>query len=343
MQPDFLASAAHAVPPEVADAIRGASKIALAGHVTPDADCLGAMGALSLALPELGKHTHLALPEGTVSRKLLFLLQYGAMRPATMHELRACDLLIVVDTAKDRRVNIEGKLEALPGIAVLNIDHHSTNPLFGRWNYVRTDASSSCELVYDVLAALGCRFTPTIATLLYAGLHSDTRGFSLSNTTPRSLLIGHALAAAGARIEQVCERLDRSHSRGEIDLLRTVYANLRVSEDGLLAWSTLSHDEIERTGCSAADIDSQVDVPRSVEGIRIAILFSEGTRGKVRMNFRGERGASALGLAQQFGGGGHYASAGAMLDGSIEDVSARVVEAARRYAAALPPASEFPG
>lgn len=326
----------YAVPAEVCDAIRAADKIALIGHVTPDADCIGVIGGMTLALHELGKHTFPALPEGTVSRKLRFLVEMAGLRPATTEELAACDLAVVMDTAKDRRVNVTGKLEALPRAKVLNVDHHASNTLFGTWNWVDGHRSSTCEMVYEILRALGCQVTPTIATLIYAGIHSDTQGFSLPNTTARSLQVGHELAAAGARICEVGERLHRSRSRGEIELLKAVYGNLRISADGRLAWSAISHEEMTRAGAVANDIDDQVEICRSVEGIYVAILFSEGDPGRIRMNFRGEQGVSILPLAQQFGGGGHNAAAGAIHDGTIAEVAARVVPVAEAFVANLP-------
>lgn len=315
--------------------IRSARRVALIAHVTPDADCIGSIGALWLALPELGIAPEAVLPEGTVSRKMTHLAGYAGLRPASMDAVRRCDLALVLDTAKDRRVNVPGKLEALPETPVMNIDHHTTNTRFGRWNWVDASRSSTSEMVYELITALGCQVTPTIATLLYAGIHSDTQGFSLSNATPRSLAVGHSLAASGARVREVCERLHRSYSPGEFELLKTVYANTRLGAGGKLAWSTLSSQEIARSGCNANDIDDQVAVPRSIEGIAIAMLLSEAVPGKVRINFRGEGEVDVLRLAEQFGGGGHTASAGAMIDGDIGEVTARVVAAAEAYVSRL--------
>jgi phosphoesterase RecJ-like protein len=334
--PDPAAADMAPVPSGICDAIRGAARIALAGHVTPDADCIASLASLWLALPELGKTGYVALPAGTVSRRMSYLVRQAGLSPATAEELRQCDLVIVLDTAKDRRVNLEGKLEALPGVPVVNIDHHATNPKFGRWNWVSGHASSTSELVYGLLRALGCQITPTIATLLYAGIHSDTNGFSLINTTDSSLRVAHELALAGARIPEVCEQLQRSQSRSEFELLKVIYANTRVSEDGRLAWSAASHAEIRRAGCDAATIDDQVEIPRAIEGVVVAVLFTEGDPGKVRMNFRAERGISVLELAQQFGGGGHRAAAGARLEGALAEVMARVLAAAREFVAGLP-------
>jgi phosphoesterase RecJ-like protein len=319
------------VPADVSRSIRAAKRAALIGHVTPDADCLGSIGALFLALPELGVYPFVSMPRGSVSRKLEFLTEMAGWNPATSEELSACDVALVLDTAKDRRVNVDGKLPSLPGALVVNVDHHASNERFGKLNWVDGSRSSTCEMAYELIRALDCRVTPTVATLLYSGIHSDTQGFSLSNTTPRSLAVGHELAAAGARVAQVCEKLHRSRSRGEFELAQIVYRNTRVSDDGKLAWSTVSHDEMARTGCGPNDIDDQVEIVRSIEGIVAAILFSEGNAGKIRMNFRGERGTSILALAKIFGGGGHEASAGAILDGSVESVTSRVIPEALKF------------
>ena len=53
------------------------------------------------------------------------------------------------------------------------------------------------------------------------------------------------------------------------------------------------------------------------------------------MNFRGERGVGVLELAQVFNGGGHQQAAGAILDGAIDEVVARVIPEAKKFAAAL--------
>ncbi|MCK4340402.1 MAG: bifunctional oligoribonuclease/PAP phosphatase NrnA [Phycisphaerae bacterium] len=323
------------VPAEICVALRDAHSIALMGHVTPDADALASMGALWLALPELGIYPHLVLPEGTVSRQLQYLVRYAGLRHCACEDLQDCDLIVALDTAKEKRLNDNDHLGILTNIPIINIDHHTTNTEFGRWNWIVPQASSTSELVYGVLRELGCQITPTIATLLYAGIHTDTQGFSLSNTDPHSLRVGHELALAGAQIPEVCERMHRSRSRGEFELLSVVYRNTRVSDDGRLSWSTVTHEEIQLTGCQASDIDDQVEVPRSIEGILVAILFSEGEPGKIRMNFRGERGVSVLDLAGQFGGGGHHASAGARQRGTMEEITNRVLPAALEFVAGL--------
>lgn len=321
-------SISTSVPPELPIAIRAARHIVLAGHETPDADCIGCCGALWLGLRTLGKDARLVMP-GALSRKVEYLVHRTELTIDTAAAaLDGCDLAILCDTAKEKRANVPGGFEALRGTPVANIDHHATNTGFGAHTWIDAQRSSTSEMVYELLFALGVSLTVPLATLLYAGIHSDTKGFSLSNTTPRCLEISAALAAAGAPINELCEELDRSMTRGEFMLNQVVYANTRVSACGRIAWSSASYEEIRRSGCSADTIDDQVEIPRSIAGIRIAILFSEGETGVVRMNFRGERGTSVLNLAESFGGGGHHAAAGARRRAALAEVVSEVTSAA---------------
>lgn len=319
------------IPAKLFDRVRAAGRIACFGHETPDADCLGSAGGLALGLCALGKDARLFMPGG-VARKLEFLFgACGLLRATDAAGLDGCDLAIVCDTAKEKRVNAPGGYPAIERLPIVNIDHHATNTGFGTIRWIDPERSSSSEMVYELLIALRAPIDDALATLLYAGIFSDTQGFSLSNTTPRSLAVAADLAGRNARVSEVCERLDRSVSVGEFALLRVIYANTRVSPDGRLAWSTATYGEIIGAGCNADTIDDQVEVPRSIEGIRIAILFSEGEPGVVRMNFRGEGGLSILPLAEQFGGGGHYAAAGARRRGELAPIVETVVRAASEF------------
>ncbi|QOJ14497.1 MAG: bifunctional oligoribonuclease/PAP phosphatase NrnA [Planctomycetia bacterium] len=318
-------------PAGVLELLRGARRVGLVAHVTPDADCIGSMGALWHALRARGAEVTVFTAAGSVSRRMGWLAEFCSVPLASDAAVESCDLIVALDTARERRVNVEGGWDRLSGRALLNVDHHPTNTRFGTACWIEPAASSTCELVFELIAALPGEITADIATLLYAGIHADTQGFSLSNTTARSLRVAHELAVGGARIAELCERLHRANSRQEFELLKQIYSNTRVSADGRLAWSRASLAEIEASGCTVNDVEDQVDVPRSIDGIDVAILLTEGIPGKVRVNFRGEGDVNVLELAQQFGGGGHVARAGAMISGSLDEVAERVVRAAEEF------------
>ena len=133
------------------------------------------------------------------------------------------------------------------------------------------------------------------------------------------------LVARGADVAEVGRRLYHSQEKCEFDLLRVIYANTKTVANGQVSYSSASYDEIHDAGCTAADIDEQINVPRSLNGVRLAMLFSEGNKSKTRINFRGSGNVTVVELAAEFNGGGHSQSAGAILDCGLEEAVERVL------------------
>ena len=305
----------------------------IVGHMVPDADCLGSMLALATVWGGDGVVPRVALPDGCVSQRLGFMVQAAQIQVATADDFAHADGFVAVDTAKKSRCNVGSETPEswADGRELINIDHHSTNTRFGELNWIVDTASSAAEMAHGLIRHSGRNIDSTVAMLLYCGLHADTGGFSLPMTSPNALQAGADLVKCGADVPLIGEQLCRSQRLSEFNLLRTIYANTRLVADGRIAYSTASYDEITGAGCAAADIDDQVGVPRSLHGIRMAMLFSEGHRGKIRINFRGEGGLEILSLAQQIGGGGHRESAGAVAEGTLDAVVERVVGMATEY------------
>jgi bifunctional oligoribonuclease and PAP phosphatase NrnA len=298
------------------------------GHVRPDADCIGSMCAVALTWTgDADGGVSISLPAGSLSRRLAFLSDWANVRIADTADFEAADGFVAVDTAKKPRCNVDKALgeDWSTDRPVVNVDHHDSNTQFGSVNWVDADAGSASELVYRLIRAAGRPISPVVASLLYAGIHSDTMGFSLQTTAASALHAAADLVDSGARVAEIGARLCRSQSQSEFELNRIIYANTKVVADGRIAYSSASYDEIMGSGCTAADIDDQVSIPQSVEGIQLAILLTEGARGKTRMNFRGEADVDVLSLAVRLGGGGHNQAAGAILSGSIEQAVERVL------------------
>ncbi len=328
------------VPGELLDALGKMRSPIMISHIVPDADALGSMIATALAFRSETCAPRIALPDGSLSQRLSFLVNEGDTPPvATDADYASADGFVVLDTAKQARCNIGKERKQgdwVAGRAVVNIDHHETNTRFGTVNWVAPEACSSCELVFYLLQAAGRPMDARIASLLYAGIQTDTIGFSLPTTSASSFRAAAELAALGADIGALGEHLCRSQSGSEFDLLRVIYANTRTIADGQIAYSSATHDEIHGAGCSASDIDDQINVPRSLDGARLAILFTEGNKGKTRMNFRGSGNVTVIELAGEFGGGGHSQAAGAVLDCGVEEAIERVLPAAETHLKKFP-------
>ena len=308
-------------------------------HLVPDADALGSSLAMVQACSSDGCRPKLSLPERSVSQRLAFLCDWARPVLATVDDFADADGFVVVDTAKKERcaVGPERKNVDWSGDRpIVNIDHHSSNTRFGQVNWVVGDASSAAELVYLVLLATTRPIDALIASLLYAGILTDTLGFSLPTVTAFSLSAAADLVARGADVKELGERLCRSLRQDEFDLLRVIYANTKTAADGQIGYSSAGYDEIHRAGCTAEDIDDQINVPRSLKGVRLAMLFTEGRKGKTRINFRGSGDVTVVELAKEFDGGGHRQAAGAVLGCQLEDAIARVVPRAVAYVKQFP-------
>jgi len=322
------------VPKELIEHLLAWRKVVVVGHVTPDADCLGAMIALAQGFAGPGRRDlRVALPPDSLSKRLAFMIEQARPALAEPRDFDEADGFVALDTAKISRCNVGPEVRStwVDGKVLLNIDHHASNTRFGRVNWVEPTAGSTSEMVFRLLDAAGQPVTPLTASLLYAGILTDSVGFTLGNTTPGALETAAELVARGADVAALGEQLYRSLTPAEFQLLQTIYGNTRIVADGRLAYSTADYDEITRAGCTAADIDDQVNVPRSVRGIRMALLLTEGVRGRTRINFRGESGLNVLDLAKAMGGGGHAEAAGTILDLPLKEAVPQVLAQATDY------------
>lgn len=314
-------------------------KPVLITHVVPDADALGSTLATAIAWASENCHPIVSLPEGSLSQRLEFLFKWADVPVAKPEDFVAADGFVVLDTAKKSRCNVGAALKKTDwsaGRPIVNIDHHETNTQFGDVNWAVANAGSTSELVYYLLRAADRPISPLTASLLYAGIQTDTLGFSLPTTSASTLRAAAEVAASGANIAELGERLCRSQRKSEFDLLRVVYDNTKLLADGRLAYSYASHDEIHNAGCTAADIDDQINVPRSLNGVRLAMLFTEGNKGKTRINFRGSGNVTVLELAAEFKGGGHRQAAGSVLDCGLKEAIEKVLPRAEEHLKKFP-------
>ena len=181
----------------VAAALRENERFLVVSHENPDGDALGSLLAMHLALRQLGKDSVMFLsgPERPLPAEYKFMQLDGILRePPSDHAER---VLVAVDCAKEERLGPDPSVLELAPL-VLDIDHHHDNTLFGKVNLIVPDASSTGEILSDVLSELGVEITPDIAEPLYVALVTDTGRFQYANTSPKALRLAADLIEAGA-------------------------------------------------------------------------------------------------------------------------------------------------
>jgi len=249
-----------------------------------------------------------------------------------IRELRRADLIVVLDISDLGRLGMLGETVRERGVPVGCIDHHvSAGVLPDGPRYLDAGAAATAELVFEIALANSWTMREDVARGLYVAIVTDTGGFRFSNTRPRTLRVAAELLEAGVDPEEIYLEVYARAPEGRPRLLAEALQTLVVEPECGLAWVTVPPGAIERHGVTSDDLDGVVEYPRSIEGVRMALLFREMSQGRVKVSLRSVGSIDVAAFAHQFGGGGHTKAAGIALTGSMPEVQARVLEAARAY------------
>ena len=332
--PFTLTEADRTAAAGLAEVLQPGQRICLTTHVNPDGDGLGSEAGLAHLLKAQGYQVAITNPSPTPSRfRFLFEELPGVDRtPEAVKELRRADIIIVLDISDLGRLGMLAETVRERGVTVACIDHHvSPGSLPEGPRYVDPTAAATGELVFELALANGWPITEAAARGLYVALLTDTGGFRFSNTHPRTLRIAAELLETGLDPEQIYLDVYARAPEGRPRLFAEALQTLVVEPDVGLAWVTVPPGAIERLGVSSDDLDGVVEFPRSIDGVRMALLFREVSQGRVKVSLRSVGSVDVAAFAKQFGGGGHTKASGLALPGSLADVQASVLAAAREY------------
>ncbi len=307
----------------------------LTTHVNPDGDGIGSAIALADWLSSQGKIVHM-LNHSATPEMYLFLdpegqvKKYEHSRDATL--VAGAEVIVVLDTNDPERLR-SMKLPVLESAATkLCIDHHLDPVPFAHHYLIDDDATSTGEIVYRVLRAVGGeRLSPRMATALYCAIMTDTGSFRYPRTDPEIHRIVAHLIECGADPIAIYEHVYEQWSPGRILLLGETLAGLETLHANRLAHVTITQAMLKRTGTTEEDTDNFTTYPMSVEGVVIGILFLELKDG-LKISFRSKGNIPVNELARQFGGNGHKNAAGARIRGrSLDAVKQEVLRAAAMF------------
>jgi len=303
---------------DIKDALLNANHIAIAAHVRPDGDAIGSVLGLGLVLRAAGKQVTL-LSEKPISHRFHFLPQSNSIiqkYPANV------DFFVAVDCAAQDRLGLHQKYAV-----DLNIDHHITNTLFGRYNIVPTQAASTTEILAELIETWGLPLTADAANALLCGLITDTLGFSVKSTTAHTLAIAQKLIAAGADLSTVYRQGLSLQSLAAIRVWGIAFDRIR-QQDGLL-WTSLPLAEKYKVGYKTRDDADVINILRTIEGADVYMIFVEKSANETKVSWRSEWVNIAT-VALQFGGGGHAAAAGATIYRPLKEAEAEAVAATQK-------------
>ena len=304
----------------IAERLKETDRFVILTHQYPDGDTIGSAYALCRALRKLDKRARVII-NGRLDKKFEFL---GNNFQDDDFEY---ETVVAVDIASP---SLLGDLEEEFGDKVdISIDHHAANTEFAKLSYVNAHAAANAENILKLIKLLGVPFDRDMANAVYTGICTDTGCFKFSNVTSDTMRAAAELMDMGCDSTEINRVMFDLKSMARIRMERAVMESLSLHMDGRIAVINTTLAMEKETGVGDTDMDGIASIPRQIEGVVIGVTIKEKADKLYRVSIRSLGTYDASAVAAKFGGGGHHAAAGCTMHGELDDVKARIVEAAK--------------
>ena len=233
------------------------------------------------------------------------------------------DLFIAIDLSNAERIGVAGE-EYVKAKKTLCIDHHVSNTKFGMVNHVIPTASSSCEVLYDMLEEE--KISEAAATAIYTGIVHDSGVFKYENTSEHTMNIAGKLMSKGVNFPAVIDEgfYEKSYVQNQI-LGRALLESILLLK-GKCIYSAISQSEMKFYGVTQKEMGGIVEQLRLTAGVDVAIFMYEISPMEYKVSLRSKKYVDCNVVAGYFGGGGHVRAAGCILKGTKHDVVNNLLE-----------------
>ncbi|MES2837633.1 MAG: bifunctional oligoribonuclease/PAP phosphatase NrnA [Bacteroidota bacterium] len=319
--------------------ITDAKHIVITTHTNPDGDAMGSSLGLYHYLKNLGKKVDVITPNAVPSF-LNFLPEIDAVTDFELHPKQAAklvdkaDLLFTLDFNNLKRLEKLGELFLEKQAPIVMIDHHIAPQDYAKITFSDTSACSTCQMIYEVIEALGDadKVNAAIANCLYTGIMTDTGSFKFASTTAQTHLITAKLIEAGVNKTFIHESVYDTNTESRMRLVGySLSEKLTVIENCNTAFIALKHDELQRFHYQKGDTEGLVNYALSINGIRFAAFFVERD-GQIKVSLRSKAKFDVNTFARKYyNGGGHFNAAGGQSDLNIDETILQFTDILKTY------------
>lgn len=305
----------------IKEQIDKAKSILILTHENPDGDAIGSSLGFMHALKKIGKEVTVLIP--TLNPMYAFLPGFNEIKHELDESKIDFDLCVALDSSDTERLHVCKKyFEAIENTLV--IDHHITNQNYGDVNYVNAIASSTCQNLIVVLAAMGISISKEIAECIYTGIITDTGGFRY-NTQPETFEFAGMLLETGIDITKIYRIVFDLTTEKRTRLLNRALNRLELLEDGKIAYTYITTEDVEELQSDDGDQEGIVNYGRNIEGVEVSIFVRE-KGDKYKVSLRANEYVDVSQISAKFAGGGHLRAAGFEMAMSLEQTKQTVVE-----------------
>jgi phosphoesterase RecJ-like protein len=244
-------------------------------------------------------------------------------------DLKDIEVLIVLDTSAWAQLGPMGDVLRSTAAKKIIIDHHVSGDDLGAEPFKDTTAEATGRLVVLAAEKLGVKLTPEMATPLFAAIATDTGWFRFASTKPETLRAAAQLMEAGVKPFELYNSLYEQDTLARINLIGRTLARAQAELNGRLVYTSIRQDDFRATGAVASDTEDIINMTLAVGGTQVAVILVELATGGVKVSFRSRGQLDCTRVAEQFGGGGHKAAAGATLNEPFDTAQQKVLDAVR--------------
>jgi phosphoesterase RecJ-like protein len=293
------------------------AKIVITNHQGPDGDAMGSATALFLFLTKLGHSVSLITPNDypeflhwlPVEDKVVNYMHSKALAETLLAE---ADFIFHLDyNSLKRSADMTRTLAASKAVRIM-IDHHPNPDMRVELSISEPEASSTCEIIYNVLKKWHRRLIDKdIATAIYTGLMTDTGCFCFPSANKTTFEVAAELSVYGIDRYAIYDKVYHNFSAERMRLMGyCLNEAMEVFPEYHTAIITLSLDAQQRYNFKTGDSEGFVNLPLSIAGIRFSAFFLEKSD-KIKISFRSKGTFSVNDFSRShFNGGGHVNAAG---------------------------------
>ncbi|HAI22503.1 MAG: DHH family/DHHA1 domain protein [Candidatus Collierbacteria bacterium GW2011_GWA1_42_60] len=318
--------------PKILELIKKSKKILLHCHPYPDADSIGSVLAMTLALKKMGLEVTSILGDSEYPDDLIVLPHHDLLVKKNYSEIDTgeFDLFIILDSSTLGQVSRLAEVKIPKNMKTVVIDHHVTNLKYGDINLVDETYTATSQIIYDLFIRWGVEVDKDMAVCLFLGLYTDSGGFKYPSTTANTLAVGAELAKINPDFPRVIFEMENAKDPQEIAYEGLALSSIEKYFSGKLVMAAVPYEKLKEKGIQKGFTQGGVgNTLISVIGWEIGINFVEADPGVVLVSFRtrnSDKHDVSL-IASMIGkGGGHKAAAGTTIYEPFEVAKKQLLE-----------------
>lgn len=295
-------------------------------HILPDGDTLGSAIGMYHLIKSFNKKGYIVLNDDIPSN-LLFLFEENQNIIISSEEAMkmAYDLVIIVDTGEVKL--IEDRVALIgPNMNTISIDHHITNQNFAELNIVDSEASSTGEIVFEILDYFNIKLDAFTAQGLYAAIVTDTGSFRYSNTRPYTFEVCKKLMEESFDFNRLNVEIFQNKSFEKLLLLNKIFDTLTLHFNGKCAVVKLPQILKDKLSLSEYDTDGVVEYVRDIKGVEVVVFIKHMSANVHKISMRSKNDFDVSKVALAFNGGGHKKAAGFKVEESDVEIERAILK-----------------